>query len=193
MPYVSPFIDPAQYISKVNKLSTEGITIDEWIGRIVREAADLSASDFTLVSEIKKSLDEYSATWTQPLLDSRDAASSLAGWLNRYEQVYLDMINMISTEQDAKDVVTEFNAYLDGQYPTKQYDLTAVPGPKGAFEEIEGFVTEDGQHIIAVLQGADWKQGVEELKKTLPQVQAGVKQVRGALADYATKITASAA
>ena len=67
MVYVSPFIDPAQYISKVNKLSTEGITIDEWIGRIVREAADLSASDFTLVSEITKSLDEYSAV--RPLLN----------------------------------------------------------------------------------------------------------------------------
>jgi hypothetical protein len=30
-----------------------------------------------------------------------------------FDQVYLDMINMIETEQDAKDVVTEFNAYLD--------------------------------------------------------------------------------
>ena len=67
------------------------------------------------------------------MLDSRDAASSVSAWLQRmsqsftivaarlmkgpfilagFDQVFLSMINDVQSQQDAKDVVVEFNALL---------------------------------------------------------------------------------
>ncbi|KAJ2925654.1 hypothetical protein H1R20_g11442, partial [Candolleomyces eurysporus] len=195
MSYVSPFIDPQQYISKVNSLSSEGITIDDGIARVVHEVADFSSkysSNFSLVSELKVALDAFSDRWTKALYDSRDAASSVSGWLQRFDQVYLDMINIIGSQQDAKDVLTEFNAFINEESPSKRYNLEGVPGPKDAFETIEGLVIQEGKHVISVLDVADWGKAVEELKKDLPQVQTGVREIRTALNNYATKLSRGA-
>ncbi|KAJ2913938.1 hypothetical protein MD484_g6476, partial [Candolleomyces efflorescens] len=193
MSYTSPFTNPAQYVSEVNKLSSEGISVDAWFARVIREAADLSgkySSDFPLTLEVKAALDAFNPRWTKPLLDSRDAASSVSAWLQRFDQVYLAMIADIASQQDARDVVTEFKALQAEEYPSMKYDLEAVPGPKSAFEEIEGLVTQDSTNIISVLEDSDWQKGVEELKKTLALVQNGVRQVRTALNNYAVKVEA---
>ncbi|RXW16189.1 hypothetical protein EST38_g9664 [Candolleomyces aberdarensis] len=185
MSYNSPWIDPQQYISKVNNLSSEGIALDDGIARVVREAAYFSSkysSNFSLVSELKV-LDEFSERWTKALYDSRDAASSVSGWLNRFDQVYLDMINIIGSQQDAKDVITEFNAFINEESPSGKYNLDGVPGPKDAFRTIEGLAIQESKHVISVLEGADWAKAVE----------TGVRDVRNALNNYATKLAREAA
>lgn len=62
MPYTSPFLTPQPYITKVNSLSSEGITIDDGVARAVREAADFStkySSDFALVTDLKTALEQF--------------------------------------------------------------------------------------------------------------------------------------
>ncbi|KAJ2913783.1 hypothetical protein MD484_g6625, partial [Candolleomyces efflorescens] len=196
MSYTSPFLTPQPYIKKVNTLSSEGITIDDGIAGAVREAADFSTkygSDFALVNDLKTALDQFNDRWTKALLDSRDAASTVSAYLQRFDQVFLAMIDDISSSKDAQDVVTEFNAFVEEEYPSKKYSLESTPGPKAAFEEIEGLVrpvTQESNHVVSVLQTAPtWEKAVEELKQNLPQVQQGVGGVRSALVSYAVKIS----
>jgi hypothetical protein len=69
MSYTSPFIDPTQYISTVTKLSSEGVDVDAWFARIIREADDFAgrySSDFLLVSEVKDALDAFNPVCSYP-------------------------------------------------------------------------------------------------------------------------------
>ncbi|RXW12781.1 hypothetical protein EST38_g13073 [Candolleomyces aberdarensis] len=179
MSYTSPFLNYQPYVSGVNNLSAEGITIDEGVARAVRQAADFS-NNYSV---------NWSLVWTKALQQSRDAASSISGWYQRFNQVFLCMINDVESQQDAKDLSTEFKALLREEYPSKKYDLDLTPGPKKAFEEIEGLVTKESEHIVRVLgDEKDWHKSVTELKKNLPDIQKGVEQIRGALNNYATKL-----
>ncbi|RXW18667.1 hypothetical protein EST38_g7184 [Candolleomyces aberdarensis] len=174
MSYISPFTNPQQYISKVNKFSSEGITIDDGVARRVGEAADFASkysSYFLLVSELKDLLEQFNGRWTKALLDSRDAALSISAWLQRFDQVFLSTINEVASQQDTKDFVAELNPLLNEEYPTKKQNLGGVPGPKNSFEEIEGLVTQESKHIIAALQASNWQQGIADLKEDLPQLE----------------------
>ena len=76
-----------------------------------------------------------------------------------FVQVFLSLIDDIETEGDIKDVITEFNSFLDvslsldismrlliniyqlqAQYPSGRYNLNSTLGVKATFEEIEGLV-----------------------------------------------------
>ena len=62
MSYVSPFLNPAQYVTKLNGLSSEGITIDEGVDRAIRDAKEFSdkySTDFALVAQLKTKLDPF--------------------------------------------------------------------------------------------------------------------------------------
>ncbi|RXW11287.1 hypothetical protein EST38_g14568 [Candolleomyces aberdarensis] len=100
---------------------------------------------------------------------------------------------MIASQQDAKDVASAFDEFINEESPSGKYNLHDVPGPKNAFKEIEGLVIQEGKHVIAVLEGGDWEKGVEDLKKDLAQVQSGIEEVSGALKNYATKLEARGA
>lgn len=79
-----------------------------------------------------------------------------------FDQVFLSLIYDIKSEQDAKDVIAEFNSLLgvrllscskiymfqnadkhldQEEHPSNKYQLGGVPGVKGIFAEIEGFVS----------------------------------------------------
>ena len=64
MSYNSPLAHPEPYITKLNDLSQEGITIDQGVDRGRREAAEFAAkysANFTIVLELRESTDEFSA------------------------------------------------------------------------------------------------------------------------------------
>ncbi|CAE6431807.1 unnamed protein product [Rhizoctonia solani] len=192
MSYVSPFLKPEQYITNVGKLSSDGIMIDEAVARAVREARDYSnkhSSDFSLVKQLKDDLDKFEPRWTESLQASRNGASGLSARLNRFDEVFLSMINDVSSQQDANDVIAEFKAFLSEDRPSRSPKLEWTPGPKKAFEEIEGLVDQESNHVIEVMEDSeDWNKAIDELKQKLPEVQKGVKQVRGALEKYAVEI-----
>ncbi|KAJ2925338.1 hypothetical protein H1R20_g11793, partial [Candolleomyces eurysporus] len=165
MSYTSPWVSPGQYISNVNNLSSEGITIDKGVDRVAREAKDFASkysAHFSLVTQLATTTAQFNENWTRALQSSRDAASSLSGWLQR------------------KAFVAE--------HPSQKYQLNSTPGPKSAFEEIEGLADKESNHVVGSLQGNDWRNGLKKLKENLPAVQRGVQQVRGALNSYATKL-----
>ncbi|GAB1527222.1 hypothetical protein RhiTH_010397 [Rhizoctonia solani] len=192
MSYVSPFLNPGQYVTDLNNLSSESIAIDEAVARAIREARDFSnkySSDFSHVTGLKDALEQFEPRWTKSLKDSKDAASSLTAWLKRFDKVFLSLINDVESQQDAKDVITEFQSFLSEEHPTGKYQLDGTPGPKKAFEEIEGLADKESKHVADALQDSnDWHKAIAELKQNLPRVQSGVRQIADASEKYATKL-----
>ncbi|KAG8717480.1 hypothetical protein FRC08_007365 [Ceratobasidium sp. 394] len=192
MSYVSPFLNPGQYVTNVSNLSSKSITVDEAMARAVREARDYSgkySSDFTLVTQLKDALEQFEPRWIESVQDSRDAASALAGFLKRFHDVFLAMINDVESSQDAKDVIAEFKSFLGGPRPSHNYSLESTPGPKKAFEDIEGLMDQESNHVISIMEDSkNWRKAIQELKQKLPEVQKGVQQVQSALEKYATKL-----
>ncbi|KAJ2927000.1 hypothetical protein H1R20_g10100, partial [Candolleomyces eurysporus] len=190
MSYTSPFLNPQPYVSGVNNLSTEGITIDEGVARALRQAADFSnnySGNWSLVSSLKDTTAQFNEAGF--LLQSERNLEMPRRPSRPGTKVFLSMINDVESQQDAKDLATELNALLREEYPSKKYQLDSTPGPKKAFEEIEGLVTKESEHIVQVLHdGKDWQKSTAELKKDLPSIQGGVGKIRGALNNYATKL-----
>jgi hypothetical protein len=80
MAYNSPLADPGPYITKVNELSAEGITIDKGVDGARREAAEFATkygADFTIVVELQESIDKFSAVcFFIPILISHRISSN---------------------------------------------------------------------------------------------------------------------
>ncbi|KAJ2916561.1 hypothetical protein MD484_g3872, partial [Candolleomyces efflorescens] len=191
MAYTSPWLNPGPYSSTVDRLSAEAIAIDEGVYQTVLNAQNFSekySGDFSIVTQLKDETSQFNSKWSQELQTSRDAASALSGWLRSFSGVYLAMINDVVTENDAHDLVTEYNAFLKAPYPSAKYPLDDTPGPKKAFNEIEGLAVTEANHVITSVQGNDWQNGLKDLKKDLPAAMQGVTQVRNALNSYATKL-----
>ncbi|KAF8678335.1 hypothetical protein RHS04_05700 [Rhizoctonia solani] len=148
MSYVSPFLNPGQYVTDLNNLSSESIAIDEAVARAIREARDFSnkySSDFSHVTGLKDALEQFEPICT------------------------------LLVEQE--------------EHPTGKYQLDGTPGPKKAFEEIEGLADKESKHVADALQDSnDWHKAIAELKQNLPRVQSGVRQIADASEKYATKL-----
>ncbi|CCM00801.1 uncharacterized protein FIBRA_02843 [Fibroporia radiculosa] len=194
MAYTSPLANPQTFIAKVNALSNEGITIDKGVARAKRDAADFAskyAANFQLVVELQASADKFSASWVSALQQTRNAASSVSAWLQRFVDVFLSMLDLVTQESDINDVIIEFNNFLAEAHPSSKYQLDNMPGVKTAFSEIEALVPGEIHHVIDALAKAkadDWSKIVEDLKKELAPVKVGTGNLRTALDSYATKL-----
>ncbi|KAF6748035.1 hypothetical protein DFP72DRAFT_917940 [Ephemerocybe angulata] len=191
MSYTSPLSSPDSYISRISSLSSEAIAIDKGVDRATRDATEFETkyiSDFGLVTDLKTSTHLFSSRWVNVLQQTRDAASSISGWYQRFDQVFLDMINDIASDGDAKDVADEFRAWINEPYPSTTYNLNDVPGLKKSFNDIERLVTAESQNVIQILEGNKWKAAVGKLNQDLPAIKNGIQRMRGALNQYATKL-----
>ncbi|KAF8706177.1 hypothetical protein RHS03_05264, partial [Rhizoctonia solani] len=182
MSYVSPFLNPGQYVTNLNNLSSESIAIDEAVARAIREARDFSnkySSDFSHVTGLKDALEQF-----EPIPKMLPHPSQPG-----FDKVFLSLINDVESQQDAKDVITEFQSFLSEEHPTGKYQLDGTPGPKKAFEEIEALADKESKHVADALQDSnDWHKAIAELKQNLPSVQSGVRQIADASEKYATKL-----
>ena len=73
MPYDSPLASPGQYVTRIDDLSNEAVTIDKGVGNAKRDAADFAskyAGDFSLVTDLKSKIEEFSdVCWPLILCD----------------------------------------------------------------------------------------------------------------------------
>ncbi|KAJ2919079.1 hypothetical protein MD484_g1368, partial [Candolleomyces efflorescens] len=114
-----------------------------------------------------------------------EAVGRAARQTAEFSYEYLSGWPLVSSH-DPKDDIARFN---EEEHPSKKYHLDATPGPKKVFEQIEGLVTKEGEHVVQVLHDEkDWHKGIAELKRNLRNVQRGVQQIRGSLNSYATKL-----
>ncbi|EGN94757.1 hypothetical protein SERLA73DRAFT_187812 [Serpula lacrymans var. lacrymans S7.3] len=157
MSYTSPLVNPQPFITKIKGLSDEGITIDKGVDRGKRDAAEFASkysANFQFVSELQTSTEQFSTRWVSTLQQTRDAASSISAWYQRFIEVFLSLIDMIGSEGDVKEVIAEFNDFLGETHPSTKYQLDTTPGVKNAFNEIEALACVESKHVIDVLQTA---------------------------------------
>ncbi|ELU36474.1 hypothetical protein AG1IA_09496 [Rhizoctonia solani AG-1 IA] len=98
MSYVSPFLNPGQYITNLNNLSSESIAIDEGVARAVREAREFSnkySSNFSHAAQLKDTLEQF-----EPYVR-----------ITGFDSVFLNLINDVGSQQDAQDVIAEFQSF----------------------------------------------------------------------------------
>ncbi|EGO20235.1 hypothetical protein SERLADRAFT_477619 [Serpula lacrymans var. lacrymans S7.9] len=110
MSYTSPLVNPQPFITKIKGLSDEGITIDKGVDRGKRDAAEFASkysANFQFVSELQTSTEQFSTRWVSTLQQTRDAASSISAWYQRFIEVFLSLIDMIGSEGDVKEVIAE--------------------------------------------------------------------------------------
>ncbi|CAE6420690.1 unnamed protein product [Rhizoctonia solani] len=118
--------------------------------------------------------------------ERRELASAVAQRLKEFETL-LSLLDNIQTEQDAKDVVEEFKHFLKQDRPSSKVQLGA--GLKKVFEEVEGLMDHEANHIIDVLKDSnDRSKDVEELKQQSSEVIKRVLEVKGALEKYLSQI-----
>ncbi|QRW18353.1 hypothetical protein RhiXN_03277 [Rhizoctonia solani] len=179
MSYVSPFLNPGQYITNLNNLSSESIAIDEGVARAVREAREFSnkySSNFSHAAQLKDTLEQF-----EPRL--------CVVYVSLVKTLSIPIAYLHGPSEDAQDVIAEFQSFSSEERPTSKYQLGSTPGPKKAFEEIESLAERESKHVSDVLQDSnDWHKAIAELKKDLPNVQNGVKKIADALEKYATKL-----
>ncbi|EGN94762.1 hypothetical protein SERLA73DRAFT_162848 [Serpula lacrymans var. lacrymans S7.3] len=194
MSYISPIANPQPFVTKIRGLSDEANTIDSGVGRAKRDAAEFVSkysADFQIVSELQASTEHFITRWVSTLQQTRDAASSISAWYQRFIEVFLSLIDMIGSEGDVKEVIAEFNNLLGETHPSTKYQLDTTPGVKNAFNEIEALVCVESKHIIDVLQSAkasNFSKTVEGLKKEIAPVKLGAAHIRQALNNYATRL-----
>ncbi|QRW17599.1 hypothetical protein RhiXN_02523 [Rhizoctonia solani] len=141
MSYVSPFLNPGQYVTDLNNLSSESIAIDEAVARAIH------------------ALEQFEPRWTKSCKIPK-MLPSLTAWLKRFDKVFLSLINDVESQQDAKDVITEFQSFLSEEHPTGKYQLDGTPGPKKAFEEIEGLADKEQTCADALQDSNDWHKAI---------------------------------
>ncbi|TEB26948.1 hypothetical protein FA13DRAFT_1667389 [Coprinellus micaceus] len=189
-----PLANPAPFVDTLSSLSRESISIDETVGGIKRQAEGLVNSyynRFQIVSGLKTDTESFNTRWVEVLLRSRDAASAIAGWYRRFSQVFLSLVSDIQTEQDLKDVVTEFKSFLAEDYPSNRFDLDRISGLKEEFKKIEALVPQESNRVIQVLEsatGPNWKDVVKRLQDELVSVKDGCQQIERAFIAYASNL-----
>ncbi|TEB33803.1 hypothetical protein FA13DRAFT_112898 [Coprinellus micaceus] len=189
-----PLANPGPFVDTIASLSRESISIDETVGGIKRQAEGLVNNyynHFQIVSDLKTDLGPFINRWDEVLLRSRDAASAIAGWYRRFDQVFLSLVSDIQTEQDCEDVVTEFRSFLTEGYPSNRFDLDSISGLKDEFKKIEALLPEESYSVIQVLQsatGPNWKDVVKKLQEELVPVQDGCQQIGRAFIAYASNL-----
>jgi len=99
-----------QFEQDIEEVSVSAIEIDNSFDRVSRSFQDMINShgrDFPELTTFKGQWDGYKARWVTHLWTSRDVASEMSAVLQRYDQVFLTMIDSIKTDQNRQDVIKE--------------------------------------------------------------------------------------
>ncbi|KAJ2924806.1 hypothetical protein H1R20_g12280, partial [Candolleomyces eurysporus] len=93
--------------------------IDASFDKVTRkftEMVDKYGKDFPGFSDYKNEWVGYYQRWVKLLSLSRDVASEHITILRRFDQVFLDMVESIVTDQDRKDVIVELQQFIDEKH-----------------------------------------------------------------------------
>jgi len=103
-----------QFEQDIEEVSVAAIEIDNSFDRVGRSFQDMvnkHGHDFPELAGFKREWDGYKDRWVTYLWSSRDVASEMSAVLQRYDQVFLQMIESIKTDQDRQDVIQELLSF----------------------------------------------------------------------------------
>lgn len=90
--------------------------VDAAFDRVSRSMEDIFqryGSTFPELARFRDDWNSYNRRWVTHLLLSRDVASEHVSILRRFDQVFLDMVEHIQTDQDRLHVIVELQKFID--------------------------------------------------------------------------------
>ncbi|CAE6431798.1 unnamed protein product [Rhizoctonia solani] len=111
-----------EFAKNVEQVGTWANDVDEAFSRVnysLKNIYDKHGEDFPRLGGFKDEFVEYKERWITLLSKSRNAASETVAFLKRFDQVFLDMVEQIETDQDRKDVIKELEAF--SKEPSDEY------------------------------------------------------------------------
>ncbi|EGN94764.1 hypothetical protein SERLA73DRAFT_187820 [Serpula lacrymans var. lacrymans S7.3] len=119
---------------------------------------DKHGKDFPEVAGYKAEWDSYNKRWVKYLWDSRDVASEMSATLSRYDEVFLQLISEIKTDEDRKECIKELASFGSEKHQTSAQMA-------GNFRNLEADVRGFGERFATYLEQK--KVELEQLATTL--------------------------
>ncbi|KAF6748031.1 hypothetical protein DFP72DRAFT_1146861 [Ephemerocybe angulata] len=108
--------DKGSFADNVNQVATWAIEVDEAFDRVKRGLYALVndfGKDFPPLAGYYAEWTIYNQKWVDHLSLSRDVASEHAAVLKRFDQVFIEMVQSIKTNQDRLDVIAELGQFIN--------------------------------------------------------------------------------
>ncbi|KAJ2936010.1 hypothetical protein H1R20_g1087, partial [Candolleomyces eurysporus] len=182
--------DTGKFAEDIGQVSTWAIQVDEAFDRVIRGLTNLVTefgSDFPSLNDFLGEWKGYNQRWITHLALSRDVASEYVSVLQRFDQVFLDMVGMIQTDQDRQDVITEFGAFANEDHDRSQEMSDGFMNLK---TDIEDFVVRFDAYIEKTsaelqAQATQLQKQIEKLKSLVQDLDSAIKDATVALLDSA--------
>jgi len=176
----------AIFANNVKQVGTWANQIDAAFDRVARsfdDMVDKYGRDFPGFSDYNVEWKGYIARWVAHLSLSRDVASESAALLHRFDQVFLDMVESIVTEQDRKDVIVELQQFIDEKHD-RSVEMSA--GFLSLKRDIEDFVLRLDQFIVD--KGVELEAEAKQLKLDIDGLNADIETLDGKIKDAETAL-----
>ncbi|KAJ2918276.1 hypothetical protein MD484_g2100, partial [Candolleomyces efflorescens] len=170
---------PTDFEKNVQEVGVWANDIDASFDRTTRKFSDLVkkyGKDYPGLKDYSNEWQGYNKRWVTNLLLSRDVASEQSGVLNRFENVFLEMIQTIKTEQDRLDAILELQSFVEEDHSSSQKMSQAFFVLK---QDIAHFVVRLDAYL------ADKKVALSNAVKTL---QADVNRLQAQISDLDKKV-----
>ncbi|CCM02035.1 uncharacterized protein FIBRA_04111 [Fibroporia radiculosa] len=126
--------------------------------------------DFPDISAYLHEWKGYKGNWVQYLSESRDVASKNITLLKRFDQVFLDMVENIQTNQDRLDATKELQQFIDEKHDDSVQLSQNFLNLK---RDIEAFVGKFDQWIVD--KGVELEAQAKKLKDKITKLQGEIE------------------
>jgi DNA repair exonuclease SbcCD ATPase subunit len=167
--------DKGKFAENVSNVAEWAVQVDESFAKVTYGLTDVNNKygvDFLPLGTYLNEWKGYNTRWTKHLLLSRDVASEHAVILKRFDQVFIEMIQEVKTEQDRKDVIAELNQFANEDHGQSQ---AMAQGFRNLKHDIETFVGRFNQWIETT--SAQLQDQAKELQKLIQAIQEKIKEL----------------
>ncbi|RXW21444.1 hypothetical protein EST38_g4409 [Candolleomyces aberdarensis] len=166
----------------LERYKTEGVTREE-SDEFLQAAIDELDNDTD-----NKYAENVAQRWITHLNLSRDVASEHVAILKRFDQVYIDMVLSIQTEQDRNDVILELEYFINEDHDRS---TEMSQGFLTLKRDIDDFVVRFDAYIETT--SAELEQQAVELQQVIEQLKTAIQSLDEQIVDAAVALLASAA
>ncbi|KAF6748032.1 hypothetical protein DFP72DRAFT_583515 [Ephemerocybe angulata] len=189
--------DKGGFANNVGQVGTWAVQVDEAFDRVTRGLHALVSSfgsQFPPLAGYYSEWSKYNQDWITHLLLSRDVASEHMSVLKRFDQVFIDMVQNITTDDERMDVISELD-----QFVSEDHDRSAEmsQGFLNLKAHIEDFVVRFSAWIATTStqleqRAKELQLEIDNIKKELQeldkQIQEATKALLGSAAGASTMI-----
>ncbi|RXW18085.1 hypothetical protein EST38_g7781 [Candolleomyces aberdarensis] len=184
--------DTGKLSDNVGQVGVWAIEVDEAFDRVTRGLTNLVASygsDFPPLNDFLSEWKGYNqaSCLTAVCFSTYAHSSEHVSVLNRFDQVFLDMVGMIQTDQDRQDVIYEL-----GSFASEDHDRSKEmsEGFMNLKTDIEDFVVRFDAYIEKTdaelqEQATQLQQQIEQLKSLILDLDKAIAEATGALLESA--------